>query len=292
MQAADLSGLVWSGEDGAIQFASNFYVHEQMEASLGLVVALAAALQAAEAHALVAGLAAAVGGVPAASAPPGRAARRRPDEMLDVIDNLVAPRGMGPSVYPGPGFVQAVKWLEEQGFFSNGDETGFTAEFPFGGMTSLLTMRTGEAHPLLGNGLGIRLVLPLMPGESESAETVRVALKLNSAEVSEHTDTHFARSWCPGARGLAHHSFLPNLLGGGSGQVMNFTFTTARRSRWAAGVFEQEFTSGTPPAMERVLALDDAEFQALIDNLPPGAGRERMVQLMTLLRDARRQVDG
>jgi hypothetical protein len=55
----------------------------------------------------------------------------------------------------------------------------------------------------------------------------------------------------------------------------------------AAEVFEQEFTPSTPPAMERLLALDDAEFRALIDKLPPGAEREEMVKLMTALRAAR-----
>lgn len=296
MHRAALSGLVRIDEDrgGNLLFASSAYVCDQMEASLGLVVALAAALQTAEAHCLMADLAQATGGEPRESAPPNEETRRHPDEMLSIIENLVAPHGVGPSVYTGPEFTRAAEWLEQQGIFANADETGLTAEYPFGEQTSLLTLKTGEPHPVLGNGLSIQLTLPLMPGEEESLDGVQTALAMNAREVTEHTDSHFTGSWCADPRGLAYRSFFPNLLGGGPGWVTNVVLAMTRRAKWAADVFGRAFDPHAASATrnelwEELADLGDAEFQAFLSNMPLGEDREKAIIVLTAMRDALRE---
>jgi hypothetical protein len=127
MRAATMSGLVRTDEEGgAFQLASSFFVHDQVEGGLRRVVALSAALQACEAHRLGADLARATGGRAAESAGPDGHVRRQPDDMLNVVEAVIAPQGAGPSATTGPEFAEAANWLGEQGFFANGGETGLT----------------------------------------------------------------------------------------------------------------------------------------------------------------------
>jgi hypothetical protein len=97
-----------------------------VEGGLRRVVALSAALQACEAHRLGADLARATGGRAAESAGPDGHVRRQPDDMLNVVEAVIAPQGAGPSATTGPEFAEAANWLGEQGFFANGGETGLT----------------------------------------------------------------------------------------------------------------------------------------------------------------------
>ena len=292
MRAAALSGFVRDAADpGVLRLATCFSVHEQVEETLGRLIGLAAALQAATAYRLAADLARATGGEPAVSGPPGRVPRTRPDDMVRVIENQIAPAGAGPSAFAGPEFGQAADWLERQGFVTNADETGLTSELPFGGMTSLLTLRADDPHPELGSGLTGRLVLPVLPGEAASARAVEAALNLNSDEVASHTDVQFAGSWCPAERGLAFHLFVPNLVSG-PGWVTNLAFALARRAMWAAGVFDQPFEPEGQSARDRVAeqmaGLDDEAFQAVLDSIPPGGGRENTIRALTAVRAATR----
>jgi hypothetical protein len=292
MRAATLSGFVRDGQDfGVLRIASSFYVHEQIEDSLGRLLGLATAHQAATAHHLTADLARAAGGEPFVSGPPGGGLRTRDDDMVRVVESQIVPAGAGPSAFAGPEFAQAAVWLERQGFFTNADEEGLTSELPFGEITSVLTLKSGDPHPELGNGLTGRLVLPVLPGESASARAVEAALNLNSDEVSTHTDVHFAGSRCPTERGLAFHLFVPNIVGG-PGWVTNFTFALARRAMWASRVFDQAFEPQGQSAMdqlaEQMAGLDDDEFQAVLDSIPPGEDRDKTIQALTAVRAAMR----
>jgi len=279
MRTTALSGFVRDNETpGVLRLASSFYVHEQIEEALGRLVGLTAALQAATAYRLTADLARITGSEPAVSGPPGRSLRALPDDMVRVVEDQIVPAGGRPPVYAGPEFEQSAEWLEQQGFFTNADQQGLTSELPFGEITSLLTLKADDPHPELGNGLTGRLVLPVLPGEAASARAIKAALDLNSREVSDHTDTHFAGSWCPTERGLAFHLFVPNIVCG-PGWVMNFTLAVARRAMWAARVFDQAFEPQWQSAMEHVAALDDETFRALLDSIPPGKDREKKSRL-------------
>lgn len=292
MRAAALSGFVRDDEEpGVLRLASSFYVHDQVEESLGRLIGLTAAHQATTAYRLAADLARATGGEPLVSGPPGRGLRTSTDDMVRVVENQIAPAGAGPSAFAGPEFEQAADWLGRQGFFTNADEAGLTSELPFGEMTSLLTLRADDPHPEPGSGLTGRLVLPALPGEPASARAAEAALGLNANEVRDGTDMQFAGSWCPTEHGLAFHLFVPNIVGE-PGWVTNFTFALARRGMWAAGVFDQSFEPQGRSAMDRVAAqmagLDEEAFQAVLDSIPPGEEQEKTIRALTAVRAAMR----
>jgi hypothetical protein len=293
LRAASRSGPVLADDEGGFfQLTSCVYVHDQVEDALRRTLALAAALQAIDAHRIAPELASATGGHPAVSAAPGRDLRRTRDGILAGFGELLATSGGKPSVYAGSEFADVADRLTAQGFVSSASETGLTAECPFGGFTSLLTMVTAEADPLLGRGLRAELTLPVMPGGEGSPDGVRAALALNAREVTEVHHAHFTGSWHPARRGLAYRVFLPNLLGYGTpGWVLNLALVMTRRAAWSAGVFGREFDPEASSAVraelwEELAGLGDDEFRALLDGLPAGEDRERVVAAMTAVRDA------
>jgi hypothetical protein len=110
--------------------------------------------------------------------------------------------------------------LRGDGFFCNADPLGLTVEFPwepgalsaaYGQSTSLLMMRADTVHPLLGNGLFFRLVLPRSFKEKLSFEFVNA---MNVADAYAVDAPPFFGAWCADTRRelLNYVGFWPNML--------------------------------------------------------------------------------
>jgi dipeptidyl-peptidase-4 len=142
------------------------------------------------------------------SAHPRSGLRTQPDDILNFIDNFVVPDGSGPSRFRGADMLDALQDLERLPFLSSGGESGRTVEFPFGEQTSLLRLTTDKQHPELGNGLQMRLTLPVGEQDQSEADGVRRALELNEREIREFSRTHLLGCWQAGRLGPTHDLFL------------------------------------------------------------------------------------
>ena len=115
---------------------------------------------------------------------------------------------------------------------ATGDADGLTAELPFQSETSLLTVATRESHPQLGNGVLIKLTLPVLFSEEDGP---RFASELNRRELESLTQ--MLTSWGAGAgttRFVHYVTFLPNVLNLGEGDLFNFLGASYGRAKWVA----------------------------------------------------------
>jgi hypothetical protein len=141
------------------------------------------------------------------------ASRYQGREMLDALEMFQAPP-------PCPCVL------------ATGDEKALCAEFPFGHLTSLLSVQTDSPHLDLGNGLRMVLQLPEGPSGLDNPEAARKALELNEWEQKVRLGSHFLGSWCP-APALCFLSFLPNGLFARH-LVVAYAIEAMHRAHWAA----------------------------------------------------------
>ena len=191
MQAADLSGLVWSGTRGPS-------VREQLSSTnrwrraWGSLSSWRPPFRRPRPRA--------GGGLPSRR----RAQRVRARPACAVgrtrcsTSSKIRSRQGRPSVFPAL-ITQAVEGSANRAFLER-QRDRVRDRVPFA-LTSLLTMKTDDPHAPRE-----WVEYPTRPTADDRrggpAETVRVALNLNTSEANLHTDTHFA-SWYP-ARGGSH----------------------------------------------------------------------------------------
>ncbi len=212
-----------------IQLAAAVSVHEEVEDFLTRLIALAAAIQVAEAHIIAPTLESVPGWSIAASAHPSSGPREDLDDMLNVIKAMVAPIGQGDSRWAGPEMEEALQLLQGPPcVLTTGDAQGVAAEFPFPGPggTSLLRLQTTERHPRLGNGCLASLSLPHGARDAASAS---LALTLNELELAG--DHYSVGSWCSSEHGVTYVSFLPNAAHQPRALV-NIVMSLVGRVRW------------------------------------------------------------
>jgi hypothetical protein len=230
-----LSSWVRDPQDPArIQLAAAVSAHASGEGFLSGLMALAAAIQVAEAHILAPALERVPGWRSAASSHPAGGPRSQLDDMLNVIEGFVAPLGREDSRWAGADMEKALRLLQQPPcVLANGSLAGLAGEFPFPGPTgtSLFTLTTTAPHPRLGNGCLCRLTLP---HGGEDAATARLALQLNGFELDGFA--YHTGSWCPSDRGLAYVSFLPNAAHQ-PGALENIVMSFVSRVRWVARAF-------------------------------------------------------
>lgn len=255
---ASTSTLVRNEDDsGLIQLASSLSVHEQTEGWLTDLAAWACSLQAAEAHLLAdhwsgemmekSNLSV------AASEHPGTGARSVADDMLNIIQQAVAPAGEQPSVWAGEEMEKVLEIFQGPPcVLAMGDGNALSAEFPFGEQTSLMRIDTSEAHPRLGNGCLMKLTLPL---KVDDAAKDNGWLGLNCLETENPLAPHLLGSWCSDKMGPTFVSFLPNVIHR-PGDLTNFAMSMASRAKWASDdVFGFDFVSDFDGALERKIDL-------------------------------------
>lgn len=142
------------------------------------------------------------------------------------------------------------------------DEDQLAAEFPFPGKpgSSLLRMSTTEVHPRLGNGLLVRLTLPIDEPDQPSVQEI---LALNQAEESGFTTV--LGSWCRSEEGLVHVTFLHNLMVRmGSTDHRAFVDSILHRVQWISRhLFDYDVYERYYEAVEQRAALTEKFMQVL-----------------------------
>lgn len=196
--------------------------------------AVAAGLQAATAPALAELLANAAGGTVAAPLHPGAALNPGAERAVHV-DRLVAIAGREPSRWSGPA-LSATRDRLAQGALRRltaVDATTFAMPIPVAGEMALLQALTHEPHPLLGNGLKVRLSLP--HGATETAGAT-VATELNRLEMASGSAADGIGAWVGSGGQLQHVAFLPNAAHTGDEDATDLLRSGLDRARWAAQV--------------------------------------------------------
>jgi hypothetical protein len=94
------------------------------------------------------------------------------------VENDYAVLGSSPSRWIATGEFEAIieKWGRCDSAFGTADETGLTIETPFGDDSALLTLKTNQPHPRLGNGLLAVLIIPRLV---ETEKAISGANRLN-----------------------------------------------------------------------------------------------------------------
>ena len=240
---AVFNALVLDPEERQIKLMTSACLHNDNSEWVSNLFCHAVAMQAAEAEAkIAAGLTRALSGSPAFSEHPISGRRARPDDMLNVLEDIYVPYGKDDPPYGMSDFKEAAEALRKRSVNSTYGADGMAAELPFSHVglkqkacisdprpntTSLLTASNLEKHPGLGSGCLIRLTLPV------SRPGARFANELNLAENREFTGFHGLGSWCSGPNGLTHITFLPNIEHR-SGLLRAMVLNDAMRASWAA----------------------------------------------------------
>lgn len=244
-----LSALVWRPDAGEIVECCTATVHEQNIGWLSQVLATAAALQNADAHARCEALAQACGGVPATSQHRLNGQRPMMDDVLDMPRDVVARAGAHPSHYAAGALMGRVEpFLAQMGFYGSADASGITCEVPYTGSTpaailaergathmetSLVQIVTDTPHPHFANGATLTMKLPANIDPSQVAQW---ANWLNTAEAQGDSQTPLLGAWSQDPESdstLAFRSFLPNAIAT-PGTLENHIAYQATRSRFAA----------------------------------------------------------
>ena len=252
---AGLSAYVFDPAQGVIRAHSTAYVYAGNR-WLERLIKAAAAFQDAEAHASAQKIPQILGeGEPDVTNHPASGSRPQLDDMLHIEENLAGRKE--PSPFTSDLFKSVLGMQPRPWLFATGGGAGLTAELAFTGNltaveivslgknfnyqdrsveTALLVASGAETNPRLGNGLLLRLTLPL---KVDAETAARLANDLNLAETKAWTETHFLGAWCTKGPDLWFVSFAPNLVAKGmtaSEQailVSNLIMSMRVRTQWA-----------------------------------------------------------
>ena len=195
---------------------------------------MAVGLQAGEAVTLGRLLAHATGGVLAHPLHPGFAARVTTDSPF-AMDRLAAVAGRDPSCWADGSLMVARRALADAAAarFVVASDRAFSMPVPFGADTAYLQALTHEAHPMLGNGLTVRLTLPAGAVETPDAAT---AAGLNRLEFASVARADLQGAWVAASGQLHHVAFHPNIAHTGSTDAADVLRSGLERARWIADV--------------------------------------------------------
>jgi hypothetical protein len=238
-RSAMMSAYVGDVKERAVSLVSTIYAHEGNLRFATHLAKGAAAMQAAEAHAVVDDLAKLLNGEPDESAHPENGARSEADDMLNAVA-MFAASGRDVSPY-GIDLESVSDTLGELGFVATETQYGITAELPCkadtpaaagGTGTALLEVEAMERHPRIGSGV---LILLKTPFAADPVFTSALAIRLNSAEALEGAWVRapLLGGWCVSDEGAPTYSaFLPTQLYG-RGLLSDVVVGQALRARWA-----------------------------------------------------------
>lgn len=230
MPSASMSGVIYCEETRRLLLASLVRVYDQISSWMNPMISLASALQIGEARMLGPGLASALGAEFSVSGPPNSSLRDTPDELADLIPNLVVPMGQQSSQWLLEDFSGLVEQYMNQppAVLATPGEAGFTVEFPYGEMTSLCQVKADVEHPRYGSGLFLLQSFPVSY-ESE-VDGIKLALLLNEIELSEEPFGYGFGSFVYKNDTLNFTSFFPNAMFR-PGLLPNIYFTCGRRAQ-------------------------------------------------------------
>lgn len=239
---AAMAAYVWDEQSRSITIRVSAYLPVRSGTS-GTLVRVATLLSAIEADAKAPLLADEVQARPAVTSHPIGGTRQAPDDLLYFVERELIPRDEGQSAFSGDEMARAqeyagVPWVE-----ASSDVKGCTCELMFfdneisapngtsSPRTSLVELRTQEAHPGYGSGMLVLLTLPI---GSDRATIRSLATDLNRGESFGMTGFPQFGGWCSSGDGseLTHASFLPSVLAQ-PGVIGTVLYNTALRNEWA-----------------------------------------------------------
>ena len=230
MPFASMAGPVYDAQTKTLVLASLVRVHDGISQWMKGLISVAAVLQVGEARMIGTQLAAGLSAQEALSGPPGRGLRDEPDEMTEIIPELIAPLGKQPSRWSPDEFEETVDEYMNQppALLANSGGAGFTVEFPWSDQSSLCRAMADQRHPRYGNGL---LLLQSFPVTAKSdSEGAKLALSLNRVELTERPMGYGFGSYVYRDDTLHFTAFLPNALYQ-PGLLPNIYFSSAQRAR-------------------------------------------------------------
>jgi hypothetical protein len=224
------SALIVDAEAGTVSSVASMWVHEQTREWVARTLSVVAAIQVAQAHALVEVVALLTTGEPDVSAHPTSGLRPEPDEMLGLLD-LVKQVGQRSSAWANADLVDTLGQVRGIPIVTRatGDESGMTLEVPYRQTPALIRLDTREAHPALGHGLLMQLSLPGDAGPGPDWAALR-----NQQETESLTRSHFLGSWVGSASFPTFVAFYPNLIQPAGMSTLNIILSTINRVRWLA----------------------------------------------------------
>ncbi|HQZ72490.1 MAG TPA: hypothetical protein PK826_14315, partial [Anaerolineae bacterium] len=214
-----MSALVYDPDTRRVVLNCSMIAHQHNQAWLEHYFGMAVALQVCQAESLADELARKIGGEPDVSAHADSGPRSEPDDMLNMM-SVEATSPKHPQTWLTRADFQAITdrksgpWV-----LATADVSGMTAEMPFINDvpaaaalvsgdeatppgTALLMANVDQPHPILGDGLLVRVGLPIQV-DAEFANT------LNLLETTGPWETHQLGAWCDEGW---HVAFVPGTL--------------------------------------------------------------------------------
>lgn len=242
MSHATMSSVCFDvDKDTYVLHSSGYFTHDNEEWLPKLFVG-GAALQVDEAHVFGKDLARKLHAVPAITEHPIHGLRSTPDPILGAIDRFFKPYGRQPSKWTDNGEWRGVGWaMDRQADRFETDERSYCkAQFPWflDPTTPIeLVVTSEETHPVLGNGLRMRLMIPLHLGPERAAHT---AMELNNIERKEWLRCQMLGSWGFEEGHLEYEAFVPNTLYHAD-VLENLALSMAVRANWVNEQFQVWF---------------------------------------------------
>ncbi len=211
MPFASMAGPVYDETSGVLSLCSLVRVYSQIAEWMNPLISVASVLQIGEARILGPSLAKVLNAEEALSGPPGREMRHEPDEMAEIIDNLIAPLGATPSRWGPEEFEEVVNTYMTQPpvLSAKAEGAAFKVVFPYGDGLSSCEVMADQPHPRYGNGLLVVQSFPLLDGGDSSGP--ELALSMNKIELAEEPFGYGFGSYVYREGKLHFTFFLPNM---------------------------------------------------------------------------------
>ena len=139
MCLASMAGPVFDEKTGTLSLCSLVRVHESIREWMSALISAASVLQIAEVRIMAAEMAKVFGAESAESGHPDNGRRPVPDELAEIVANLIAPVGRQPCRWLQEEFEEVVNdYMQPPAcLLATTGGVSFTAEFPFGEGSSL-----------------------------------------------------------------------------------------------------------------------------------------------------------
>jgi len=247
MHFASMAGPVFDEKTGTLFLCSLVRVHESVREWMSALISVASVLQIAEARIMAPDLAKLFGAESAESGHPENGERPVPDELAEIVANLIAPVGRQPCKWSHGEFAEVVNDYMQAPpcLLATNGGLKFTAEFPFGnapgnhpihGRESSLFRGSGcDPHPRYGNGL--LLIQSFGASDLSEEEGVRLAFSLNTGELTKNPAGYGFGSYCYNEGCIHFTSFIPNAAHR-YGLLPNFYYAGASRAWYMSKVLK------------------------------------------------------
>lgn len=234
------SALMVDGEARTVSSVASMWAHGQTRRWVASTMSVVAAIQVAQAHAMVSLVAGSTTGEPDLSAHPTSGPRPGPDDMLGLLD-MARALGQGSSTWADEGMLQALHEARRIPIvvLATGDESGLAVEVPYRQSTALIQLDTREAHPSLGHGLVARVSLPGDAGPGPDWAAMR-----NAQEAESLTRAHLLGSWVGSADFATFVAFYPNMVQATGMSALNIVLSSIQRVRWLAELGRSDAAPG------------------------------------------------